>query len=798
MFAARFTVPFAVTIPQIRWLAICACLLAITPAKALAQQACVFTESQFQGTPRCFSMDTLTDVPDGIKVKSVRVDPGAELIVGTGTQLGGTFTRFAQSVSHPAFSGYTDAAYRSFQVRPRACIYVDAQFKGRETCFVPGPLEPELSGKFDRNVSSARITRGLALYAFSGRNGTGDSTFHYGDAKFLRSFNDKARSLQLVRWVANCFEDCLIPYSEGYDLDKVVYTSTLKSMHGKWHRLSQVVATFAIDSRQSFTVNVGNTVEFRFSGAAVTATYRQDTINTADFRLDDGTAYVSIALGFGNDKNDLDHQLVASDASRRFIKASPIATVALTPGRASQTFAIDSESSRLVRLKALSFAQVARRAWMQPANACWNTPLLSAAMHFTGPCSAGTPGLAAADTKGIAFSAGAQPWRHHMAVNPASVARSPVPPTVLKSFVWGHNPLARYAASKVCRQPAAQANAHRVRRNPDDPSACVGRTMTIIALYQALFGPHWNAADFQAVIDSILTHGTTGYASSQPELESELIEAVRRQAGATASDTRRQTAMTAFYAADRLLQSSRNGSPDLEQAQWRTDQAGAGRWIPSASAPATIDEARQAVLGHYRLDLRRYQPFTVLPRTYRDGHWQPDAMHPFEIEFLTRADEAAIRHVRAVVENWADTYRAIAATDHSLPGDQLYLANAGATMAASLYGAIANGESGVYVVVHYQGQPVAVLLTQIDEDRPTIAEIDTVVSLPRNVMHRGQAAVRGAGSAALHAALTYLQGLGVTEVSTHAASTPSAIVKRRAGFQLLIASSDASSSDSDQ
>lgn len=786
---------FAVTISKVRWLALLACLVVMASGKVIAQQACVFTESQFQGTRHCFQMDSLTDVPDGIAVKSVRVEPGAELIVATGTQLGGEFSRYAQNVSHPAFSGPAGLRYRSFQVRPAACLYQDAHYKGRDICFAPGPLEPELSATLDKNTSSVTMARGLALYAFSGQNGKGNSSFYYGDYPFLRNFNDKARSLQLVRWIVNCFEDCVIPFSDAYDLDKAVYTTSLQVNKGKWFRLSQAVATFEIDSRQAFTVNVGNTVDLRFTGRSVTVTYRNDTANAYDFQLADGTAYVSIALGFGRGKQDLDYQLIAADASRRLLKASPIATVAQEPGRMSQTFAIENTSSHLVRLKALSFAQVTPRAWRQPATACWDDPMLAVATYFLGPCSAGSTGLMAQDAEGVVFSAGAQPWRYHMAVNPVDVARrSPRPATTLASFARGHNPLARYAASYVCRSTAAAATAHRVRRNPDHAATCIERTMTIITLYQALFGPRWDANNFQNVIDSILAYGTTGYASAQPELENELIEAVRRQADVGTADTRRQTAVAAFYAADRLYHTSRNGTLDLEQAAWHANQAGALQWNRSSAAPATMAEASEAALGTYELDLTRYQPLPILPRIASNGRWEPDVQHPFEIQFVTPDDRAELAHLQSVMRSWTQLYLA-ATRDTALSPDQQDLADAGASLAASLDGAITCGEISIYVVASYQGQPVAVLMASINDNDHTTASIDNVVSLPRNVIYRGRSdVVRGAGSAALHAALTYLRGRGINQVYSYAVTTPSAIVKQRAGFEFM--PSDESDSES--
>nr|WP_315593892.1 hypothetical protein [uncultured Cupriavidus sp.] len=783
MFAVPFAVPLALTISRIRWLAMCACLLAITPARALAQQACVFTESQFQGTPHCFRMDALTDVPDGIAIKSVRVDPGAELIVATGTQLSGALSRLSQSVSHPAFSEPDGTRYRSFQVRPGACVYQDAHYHGRQTCFAPGPLQPELTTTLDAAISSVTMARGLALYTFSEQNGKGDSSFHYGNQPFLRTFNDKARSLQLVRWIANCFEDCPIPYSEAYDLDKVVYTTSLQANKGKWARLSQAVATFETDSRQSFTVNAGNAVEFRFVGRTVTTTYRDDTVNADQFELDDGTAYVSIALGFRAGTTDLDYQLIASDRSRRFMNASPIATVAQDAGRLTQTFAIENDSNHPVRLKALSFANVAPQAWVQPASQCWSNPMLAVTGHFLGPCSAPSPGPTTHDAKTIVFSAGARPNQRHMTVNPVTAPRIPAPPTLLASYVRGYNPLARYAASRVCHTKASAAGTHRVRRSPDHmsaSSACIERTMTIIALYQALFGPQWDADNFQRTIDHILAHGTTGYASSQPELESELIGAVRRQTGSASTDTRRETAVAAFRAADHLYQTSRNGTLDLEQADTL-------RSPPSATAPATLAEASTALLGSYRLDLSHYQPIPILPRITRDGHLQPDTQHPFEFEFITSDDRAAHRHLQAVLQDWTDGYRAIT-NDDALTPAQRTLANRGTDMAESLYRAVAYGETGTYVVAHYRGQPAAVLMAIVDDEDPSLAEIDTVVSAPRNVVYGGQnGVVRGAGSAALHAALTYLQGRGVTAVVASAVTKPSAIIKQRAGFQLVAA-----------
>lgn len=748
--------------------------------QALAGQACVYTETDYQGDKRCFSIDTQVDVPDGLAFKSVKLDWDTELVVSSGPKFTGRVRRFSGDYARTAAA--SALTFSTFLAVPRACVYQDARFRGRENCFAPGPLEWTLSDSVDRNASSLLMAQSLAFYAFSDEFGRGESYIRQSGVNFFETFNDKARSLQVVRTRLHCSVDCPVGFSEGYNLADVVERESPRTPDGKHHPLSQVVMTVETNSRQDFDVHIGNALRISFTGQTADIEDAYTFRPVAKFDLDAEAAFVSIALAY-DDPAHLDVQLVSSDRMRKVLRTSPIATVPRPAAPLGTTLAIENESSEVVRIAGLSFALVKPEARLQPPTACWHSEMLAVATFFLGQCSAPSPGKAAQDPDAIRYSAGAPAHTGFNALVPGK-ARTAVPETRLVSYTaMGRNPMAVYAAAHVCRAEIEHIATPRMRRGVDDPADCVSRTMTIIALSQTLLGPHWNSDRFEQIISSILTHGTTGYASSDPELENQLIAAVQERDRTTTRDNRRETAMAAYRAADQVFQVSRNGTMDMEVAAARMHAAGNGQLVLSDTAPATLAEARSAPLGRYQIDLRTYQPQTVMPRVLRNGRWEQDARNPFTYEIHNWDNIPVMLRLSGVLQGWRDDYRRFA-SDNALSPGQVSLAHTGRRMADSMVTSIAEGEPAVYVLVLYRGFPVSVLLGSIDEDDPTKADVGTVVSAPQNVLYR-DSAVRGAASFGLQVYLNYLNGRGVTDVFTSAITTPSALVKQRAGFKLI-------------
>lgn len=761
------------------------CLLLAAAGQAHAGFACVFSEPEQRGERRCFEADKVVDIPEGVTVNSVQLARDVELVAAGGTAMSGNLTRFLASSNYRDLYGNSSSTFRSFHAIPRACIYQNRAYGGRDHCLSPGPLDSDLTDSLDRQASSVILGPGIVFYAFAQQQGKGESLYRYNDSPSLGSFDNKARSIQVLRRNLNCFEDCVIGYNEGYDLSDVFRHAGARKLLP-----SQVVLTFEVSSQQAFNVYASNAIRIAFYRHSVRMVIDGTDRDLGGIDLPHNAAFVSVVLGFDT-RDHLDVQLIASDSSRGFLAATPIATVARLPSMLDSALSMESESTP-IRLKSLSMGTVAQSARTRKASGCWNREILALATWFLGPCSDGT-GNPATDL--IRFVAGAKPNGNFTSLTPSTPATTSAPDTNLASYsAMGNNPMAIHAAARVCRANVAHIAVPRMKRGVDSPANCVERTMTLIALFQALFGPQWSAENFQQVVSNILTHGTTGYASSNPELESQLVDAVRQRARDTASDTRRQTAMAAFYAADQLFETSRLGTLDLEVAAARMNSTGSREIAQSADAPATLADARSAPLGLYQLDLREFRPRTIAPRVLREGRWV-DSLDPFTFQVLNWNDIPSMLRLSSVLQSWRDDYR-IFSRDNSLSPGQVSLSATGRNMAASMVTSISEGEPGIYVLVLFRGVPVSALVGSIDEDDPTRADVGTVVSHPLSVTYANRdGTVRGAASAGLQHFLTYLQQRGVRTVETSAITKPSALVKKRAGFQLLEPASDSDSSD---
>ncbi|MCA3198214.1 MULTISPECIES: hypothetical protein [unclassified Cupriavidus] len=761
-------------------------VLAAMARPALARHACLYPETNYNGTPQCFQPDKVYDLTPDFEVKSVTVTDSAELILATGANLNGQLERIATNVPFLGSGSLRPLRYGSVQVVPHACFHADANYRGGFACFGPGELEGTLSTTLDRKVSSIRVTsEPLVAYLFTDTKGRGRSFVSEDDVPFLSNFNDVTRSLQVVRRVLQCSTDCPVAYADAWNLSDVV--GRMPGPDGRRPRLDQVLLTLKMTNDQDFSVSAGQALQVEFKRRGVRLANAITGQNLMPwFDLHEQTAHVSIAFDFGAPQ-ELTAQLIQSDKAGNFLKTNGFVNIPNGYGIRSTILAIDNNAAwgrgQAVRIKALSMAQAAPIARVQRSSKCWDGPMLGIATYFLGRCGAD----AATDPVSVypdalQHTAGAAPTSTFATLKPGAGAVM-----TLATYVGGQDPMALYAASRTCKTSVAAIVTARHRRGIGDADPCVNRAMTIIALYLTLFGEHWSETEFTQVIANILNHGSTGYAVSVPEVERQLVDAVQQEAATPGADTRMATAVAAYHAANQFYEVSRLGTPDLEAAAARAEGQ-AGQLPVSQSGPANLAEARTASLGLYRLTLGNFQPRTITPRVLTQGRWY-QSLDEFKVEFIRAKERDKTAALGQTLAAWRNRYKELMA-NQALSQAQRRLASTGNSMASNIQRDIRFGEDNyIYVRVSLGGTTVAILAGSIDDgdgDEETIGSVEAVVSAPDSVVPTsGQNAVRGGASFALQSFLRYAEAYGVTEVHSHVITTPSAIIHGRAGFTLI-------------
>lgn len=695
------------------------------------------------------------------------------------------------------------------------CFYEHADYRGRRYCIQPGTLRAGFPEWMDRKTSSIRVPDGLSVRVWDDLWGRGRAATFMGGVsinQLLREgMQDAIRSAQVARTHAACAGGCVIAPEEAYDLGAIFGPSSADD--------GTVQASVAFEMRpgQDFTVEHGRNLRFRFIGDKVTVSDSGSSKPLLSLTLLPATRYALVAFD-SDGRESLSAQLVQADASRRYLAATPPLVAPLAETKVD-VLAIanyrlgnfDRNDPNALRLAGASFARARQGGRVTRGVRCHNGPaLINVVEYFLGTCA--VPAI-----HRLTPVAGDGP--RNVPATPAGGGDKPNTAVMSHVYAGEYNPMAVYAAARICHMPVESVVHPRMRRGLDGTGSCVYRTMAIIAAYQTVFGPRWTDDEFVEVIRNIVSYGTTGYASSNPEAEDELIRVVlQRRSNVTGQ------AFYAFHAANALLGVSYYGTPNLEDVAARPPATGGGA-VPFPTAVA----AREADLGAYRLDMANYRPREVRPRLWTNGGWI-ESTDGFTREIIPATDHGRLAPAVAALNEWQSAYHAAAlqienvalvaafgsgadtrygvrerqerfrqAQDRLTPAQrgELKLAEIGESMAVSLWNEMedAGGDSAVYVVVRFRGAVMAVLGGFIDSRG--IGHIDTVVSASRNVLQPYRdGAVRGSGGYAMHGFLQYLGQQGVTEVETDAVTTPSAYLKQSAGFMRYFPEDDDSDSDS--
>ncbi|EEQ09651.1 hypothetical protein ymoll0001_1640 [Yersinia mollaretii ATCC 43969] len=213
----------------------------------------------------------------------------------------------------------------------------------------------------------------------------------------------------------------------------------------------------------------------------------------------------------------------------------------------------------------------------------------------------------------------------------------------------------------------------------------------------------------------------------------------------------------------------------------------------SSSDIAPPRQAQQYPLGSYQMPLSSYVYQAVLPRILQNGEWIVP-QERFEIEVIQgpySQNRQSLYALLEVIAQWENTYfeKPIQCNRHGLFPTDMETNRYAGRVTSRLIKSYAQYQrhNQIIVVVRFNHQIVSTSIAYtyfVDGNAErTHAVIGATITNPAYVLTpQTEGAIRGAGSAALHATIQHLQATGVTELEAEVISTPSAVIKKRIGF----------------
>lgn len=784
----------------------------------VSAKACIYADSAHFPVKQCLDADERLDLGDDAMLhrylryplRALRVDQGDGLVLSDDAAFRGRIWHVDRSMDANELAHLGIGRETAVVVwrPPRVCLFTAHDTRNATACLAPGAPVTSLKSAGEP-AAWLSIPRMLSVKLFSENQGYGEHGTLTRRFTRLPQWNAGAEvpSIQVARTSLPCHTDCPIPTTDAYDL------ATLFGEHWAENAGAEPQALFVFPNTPGMDVMIeyGDAFRVRLRDGGPDPDTAGPQVPTMTLRRDDATRFVALAMAFRpNESYDL--QLMRMDGAGQISGLFPIMT-APWPQAASEVLAIRNLSAtRAAELTRVSLAAAppsgkrhGRRPGCRDAAtlAILSCPLGGPEVVAHGQASGQAPGL---QTRLLHID-GAEPGMRSVMETNLRGNEAAAYTTLQQIFSHSRGAAAQLATARVCHVPIGSMQNQRMRRGITHWGECIARVMKIISLYETLYPDRWNFHAYKETIEHILSRGTTGLAHTGSAAEAEFVEAVLLQVGDT--DTRLTDAIAAFHQANALRAYSLARQLDLERVAARPP-AGTDDQADCQSMASTA--MHRLALGLYRLDLAGYRPSQIHPRMNRDG----DAVEldqPFDYELVSAHQTERLNAIRELMQRWAHEYLsaatlmdvdtaaygpslssispiappAAACPLNSPPLRQQILAAAGQSITMGIDEAAREAEDQVaFLVVDFQGQPVAVLAGTVPKDTTQEAEIRFVVSEPRSVLRPLEPhALRGAGSYALHTFLRHLQGQGITSVRAYATTEPSALIQRRAGFRIV-------------
>lgn len=337
------------------------------------------------------------------------------------------------------------------------------------------------------------------------------------------------------------------------------------------------------------------------------------------------------------------------------------------------------------------------------------------------------------------------------------------------------------ATALACNVSIKEEILPHLRSRRDVIPPCITWTLNILTDFTLLFGDSlstWNTENFGRVISRIVKSGDTGYAVSDTVTDARLVANVRAYVAANLDNV--AILKTAFdFSQLSYSDYLRHNNPEIE-----------------VQPPQTVQLLPQ---GRYELALQNFQFSDTVPRRRVEGEWVEQPELHFEVEVisgLTESSRMARRRIISIVEQWRQEYRQTsrmleAVGEIQNTGNPLQYRRIDSVIAAAnMVSDVAQSwlrtprDDYIYVIVRLSGEIISIALA-VDINDFDVG-IAGSLTRPSYVLHpTANGVIRGAGTAALRTLADYLAKKGKRALVSDVISQPSAIVKKKVGFEYI-------------
>ncbi|WP_407083981.1 peptidase inhibitor family I36 protein [Yersinia artesiana] len=798
--------------------------LIILTTNVFAEQPriCFFADENYQGRSICATQgqavsNLKTEWND--KISSIHIPPGMMVTTFKDINFSGENLTFKESVNLGLSRRWTSLnnAISSFKVRSAACFYTNDNFIGESICISGNErldLYNESHGRkshmlnpLNDRIRSILLPEDTQTIIYENDN--------YGGIYFTLTESHSASDLEKIG-MNNNISSIRISQFEHFLCDKYcVIKDTMVvpiqyAFGNYWHdnRIGskQVLISLYITNDDDYAIGMAGGGVFKVKGREVYFIHEKSN-KAAVFELSDHGNTLSLLSKFNG--GYFEFQLVESSGDR-VINIYPILGYLFDVDDTNIRFFIHNESSNepiIIDKIVLTVEKAQRRIERSfiGKTVCWLDPMLNLYNYIIqGGCNQvdhfitdAQEFFSSRENKTLQISGTSRPLskiKDDEAVAFETVVTAPSSDpkgtlTYVNSDMNGKS-LTLPATALACNVSMNDEVLPHLRSRRETIPPCITWTLNILTDFTLLFGNSistWNAETFGRVISRIVNTGDTGYAVSDPIVDERLVENVRTFVAANIDNV--ALLKTAF---------------DFSQLSY-SDYLRHNKPESIAQPPQAVQLLPQ---GRYELTLQGFQFVETVPRRQHHGEWIEQPELHFDIEVITGITEAtqiARQNVLPVVEDWRKLYRqawqslniastaataATAEAAETTSNPNMHQGMNDVISAASLVSDVAQSwlrtprEDYIYVIVRLSGEIISIAMA-VDINEYDVG-IAGSLTRPADVLHpTANGVIRGAGTAAMRALAEYLAKKGKRSLVSDVISQPSAIVKKKVGFQYI-------------
>ncbi|HHL2559349.1 TPA: peptidase inhibitor family I36 protein [Yersinia enterocolitica] len=787
----------------------------------LAEQPriCFFADENYQGSSICATQgQTVSNLKKewNDKISSIHIPPGMVVTTFKDINFSGENLTFKESVDLGLSRRWTSLnnAISSFKVRSAACFYSSDDFIGESICISGNEridLYNETYGRqshmlnpLNDRISSILIPEDTQTIIYENDN--------YGGIYFTLTESHSASDLEKLG-LNNSISSIKVSQFEHFLCDKycVIKDNMVVPIQyafgNYWNDTrigsKQVLISLYITNDDDYAIGMAGGGVFKVKGREVYFVHEKSN-KAAVFELSDHGNTLSLLSKFNG--GYFEFQLVESSGDR-VINIYPILGYLFDDDDTNIRFFIhnESDSQPVIIDKIVLTVEKAQhrieRGFIGKV-ICWLDPMLNLYNYIIqGGCNQvdhfitdAQKFFSSGENKTLQISGTSKPLPkikdnevnafEKMMENPSSDPKGVL--TYVNSDMNGKS-LTLPATALACNVSMKDEVLPHLRSRRETIPPCITWTLNILTDFTLLFGNSistWNAETFGRVISRIVNTGDTGYAVSDPIVDERLVENVR-------------TFVTANIDNVALLKTAFDFS-QLSYSDYLRHNKPESIVLP----PQAVQLLPQ---GRYELTLQGFQFVDTVPRRQNNGEWVEQPELHFDIEVIAGVTEAtytARQNVIPVVEDWRKLYRQawqslnIASTAATIePAEatsnpNIYQGMNDVISAASLVSDVAQSwlrtprEDYIYVIVRLSGEIISIAMA-VDINEYDVG-IAGSLTRPADVLHpTANGTIRGAGTAAMRALADYLAKKGKRSLVSDVISQPSAIVKKKVGFQYI-------------